>query len=152
MSAQDYQAGTDFFFECVAQVTEANLDNHHPEGWSARQVIHHMADSEVTSYVRLRRLIAEPEGSTIEGYDEAAWAANPVLGYQELPIETSLAAILAVRTASATLLHRITKSDLNRFGIHSESGHYTLAKWLEIYTSHPREHGDQLLRALQSQS
>ena len=147
-----YEQATHYFFSCVEQVDDSNLDNHHPDGWSARQVIHHMADSEVQSYARLRRLLAEPEGSIIQGYDEAAWAQCQVLGYEELPIQPSLDAIRAVRNSSHIILTRLTESDLNRFGTHTESGPYTVSDWLRIYTEHPREHGDQLLRALQSQS
>jgi hypothetical protein len=143
-----YLEATKFFFECVAKTTSDNLDNHHPEGWSARQVIHHMADSEAQSYVRLRRLLAEPAGSVIQGYDEAAWAECVSLGYATLPIESALEVIAAVRASSALVLEQVTDEDLTRFGTHTESGHYTLADWLEIYTRHPREHGDQLLRAI----
>jgi hypothetical protein len=143
-----YVEATKYFFDCVAKTTSDNLDSHHPEGWSARQVIHHMADSEAQSYVRLRRLLAEPAGSVIQGYDEAAWAESLSLGYATLPIESALAVIAAVRASLALVLEQVTDVDLTRFGTHTESGRYTLADWLEIYTRHPREHGDQLLRAL----
>jgi len=143
-----YLEATKFFFECVAKTTSDNLDNHHPEGWSARQVIHHMADSEAQSYVRLRRLLAEPAGSLIQGYDEAAWAECVSLGYAHLPIESALEVIAAVRASSALILEQVTDVDLTRFGTHTESGRYTLADWIDIYTQHPHEHGDQLLRAL----
>ena len=145
----DYLKATEYFFECVEKLNDANLDSHHIDGWSARQVIHHMADSETQSYVRLRRLLAEPAGSEIQGYDEGAWAECASLGYQVLPIEPALAVIGSVRASSHLILTRLTEADLSRFGTHTESGHYTLADWLEIYTRHPREHGDQMLRALE---
>ncbi|NBU31644.1 MAG: hypothetical protein EBS36_00515 [Actinobacteria bacterium] len=144
----NYDASTKYFFACVSKVTSENMDNRHPTGWSARQVIHHMADSETQSYVRLRRLLAEPEGSVIQGYDESAWAECSSLGYETLEIEPSLAVIAAVRSSTSKILELLSDDQLNRFGIHTESGRYSLADWLEIYTRHPREHGDQLLRAL----
>ena len=49
----------------------------------------------------LRRLLAEPAGSLIQGYDEAAWARCHALGYEELPVENSLRVIAAVRAASS---------------------------------------------------
>jgi DinB superfamily len=107
-----------------------------------------MADSEAQSYVRLRRLLAEPAGSVIQGYDEAAWAECVSLGYTLLPIESAIEVIAAVRASSALVLEQVTDDDLTRFGTHTESGHYTLADWVDIYTRHPHEHGDQLLRAL----
>jgi len=144
-----YDASTEYFFECVSKVTDENLDNRDPDGWSARQVIHHMADSETQSYVRLRRLLAEPLGSEIQGYDESAWAECESLGYEHLEIEPSLAVIAAVRSSTSKILERLTDAQLELFGIHTESGRYTLADWLEIYTRHPIEHGDQLLQALE---
>ena len=146
-----YDAATKYFFECVAQVTDQSLDNRHESGWSARQVIHHMADSETQSYVRLRRLLAEPEGSVIQGYDEAAWAGCQNLGYETFDVEPSLAVIAAVRTSTSKILERLNEDHLKLFGNHTESGLYSLSTWLEIYTRHPREHGYQLLRALQRQ-
>ncbi|NBX71018.1 MAG: hypothetical protein EBQ98_03830 [Actinobacteria bacterium] len=144
-----YDASTKYFFECVSKVTDENLDNRDPDGWSARQVIHHMADSETQSYVRLRRLLAEPLGSEIQGYDESAWAECESLGYEHLEIEPSLAVIAAVRSSTSKILELLTDAQLELFGIHTESGRYTLADWLEIYTRHPIEHGDQLLQALE---
>ena len=78
----DYRAATDAFMNEASRVPASLLDRHRPDGWCARQVIHHMADSETQSYVRLRRLVAEPAGSIIQGYDEGAWAQNPILGYK----------------------------------------------------------------------
>lgn len=144
-----YDESTRYFFDCAAKVTDSNLDNRHPNGWSARQVIHHLADSEVQSYVRLRRLLAEPEGSVIQGYDESAWAESPSLAYETLPIDSSLATIAAVRASTSKILELVTPGHLELFGTHTESGKYSVADWLEIYTRHPIEHGDQLIRALE---
>ncbi len=63
-----------------------------------------MADSEAQSYARLRRLISEAPGSSIQGCDEAAWADNATLGYTSLAINTSLAVVAAVRAASLITL------------------------------------------------
>jgi hypothetical protein len=147
-----YLEGTRLVERLVAGLAPGDLDRHAPGSWSARQVIHHLADSEAQSYVRLRRLLAEPAGSLIQGYDEAAWAAEPLLGYEELPIEAPLAVFSAVRDASATLLDRIGDTDVERWGTHSESGRYSLARWLELYTRHPFDHGDQLERAVRGEA
>jgi hypothetical protein len=69
-----YSMATSQFLHDATVVNDDNLDRHVEGGWSARQVIHHIADSEAQSYARLRRLLAEPAGSVIQGYDEAAWA------------------------------------------------------------------------------
>lgn len=145
-----YDEATTTFLDALALVTEATIDRRQPDGWSARQVVHHMADSEAQSYARLRRLLAEPAGSLIAGYDEGAWAENVTLGYNELPIDASVAVVKAVRAASSLLVHRLTASDLLRAGTHSESGAYTVDDWLTIYTQHPLDHAAQLLEALRA--
>lgn len=143
-----YAAATARFLAAVDATPEDLLDAHGEGGWSARQVVHHVADSEVQSYARLRRLLAEPAGSTIEGYDEAAWAEAPVLGYEALPIAPSIAVVRAVRAASLVVLARLGLEDLERFGTHTESGTYTVDDWVRIYTAHPVEHADQLERSV----
>lgn len=148
--AEEYASATKFFLDCAGTVTTSTIDVRHPNGWSARQVIHHVADSEAQSYARLRRLLAEPS-PVIQGYDEAAWAQSPVLGYSELPTDNALAVFTAVRAASLDLIRRLRHEDLDTAGMHTESGPYTVATWLANYSRHPVEHGEQLLRALRAE-
>jgi hypothetical protein len=143
-----YSMATSQFLHDATIVNDDNLDRHVDGGWSARQVIHHVADSEAQSYARLRRLLAEPPGSVIQGYDEAAWAECEQLGYTVLPITHSLEVFTAVRLASLDVLGRLREADLECHGEHSESGRYTLATWLEIYTQHPHAHAAQLIEAV----
>lgn len=146
-----YQSATQYFSNLAAGTPVKLLDVRHENGWSARQVIHHMADSEAQSYARLRRLVAEPEGSIIQGYDEAAWAQCKELGYVDAPVGNSIAVFVAVRASSFDLLQRLSEDDLQKFGTHSESGKFTIDKWLDSYTQHPHDHGDQLVRATKGQ-
>jgi hypothetical protein len=142
--AKDYEAATKSFLDAVASFPKVDLDKAKKDGWNARQIIHHLADSESQSCARLRRLIAEP-GTTIQGYDENKWAGSDVLGYKELPIESSLALFKASREASLTIIKRLTPELLNNTGTHTESGEYTVKKWLDGYTRHPKDHAEQLL-------
>ena len=142
-SIDQYRQATDLFIVTASGLTASDLDAPRENGWTARQVIHHVADSEAQSYARLRRLIAEP-GTVIQGYDEALWGENVTLGYQELPIENSLAVFSAVRASSLDILKRLTVSQLQNSGVHSESGEYTLEKWLATYIKHPIEHAQQM--------
>ena len=144
----DYAAATVAFLDAVTAITADNIDRHVTDGWSARQIVHHVADSETQSYSRLRRILAEPDGSLIQGYDEAAWAECATLGYRELAIEHSLSVFTAVRQASLDVLARVGDGDFERTAHHSESGPYTLATWVDVYTRHPREHAEQLLHAI----
>ena len=146
-----YQAATNAFEDQVAAFDHLKLDAKHPEGWSPRQVIHHLADSEAQSYARLRRLVAEPAGSIIQGYDEGAWAAAPQLGYETDEVETPMAIFLAVRAGSLNVLRHLTEGDLARFGEHSERGTFTVDDWLRIYAKHPTDHGGQLAKALRGE-
>ena len=128
----------------LAGATVADLDRPGPDGgWSARQVAHHLADSEATAFVRLRRLIAEDE-PVIAGYDEPEYARR--LHYDR-PIASSLAVLAAVRAASLELLESLTPDEWERRGTHSESGAYSVADWLEIYAEHAHGHADQIRAA-----
>ena len=146
--ASAYEASTKEFLTLADSVRFDQLDHRESSEWSARQIIHHMSDSEAQSYARIRRLVAEPEGSVIQGYDEAAWAECSALGYEELPIANALLVISAVRTSSLDLIRRLTLADLERTGEHTESGPYTVRKWLDLYTAHASDHAAQLRRAL----
>jgi len=151
-AAAAYEAATQYFLNLARAVTPEVIDVHAENEWSARQCIHHMADSEAQSYARLRRLVAEPEGSIIQGYDESAWANEPKLAYADGDVTNSIAVFAAVRAASLDLVKRLDESDLEKFGEHTESGKYTIAKWLETYTRHPYDHGDQMVRATKGQA
>ena len=145
--AEQYKSATDQFLNLVTTLEEEDLDTSDSEGWTPRQVIHHVADSEVQSYARLRRLIAEP-GTLIQGYDESKWAENSSLNYRNADIASSLAVFKAVRQSSYELLKRISESELNNKGTHSESGEYSVRSWIETYTNHPREHAEQIVRQM----
>jgi hypothetical protein len=142
-----FRAATDALLDLAESLGEADLDRTPPEpdGWTPRMVLHHLADSETNSYVRLRRLLAEPPGTVIQGYDEAQWAQ--VLHYDR-PVAASLAVVRAVREASAELLDTLVPADLSRQGIHTESGSYSLSDWLETYIAHPMDHAAQIRAAL----
>jgi hypothetical protein len=150
--AAAYESATQYFLNLARGVTKDQLDIKDPEGWSARQIIHHLADSETQSYSRLRRMVAEPEGSVLQGYDENLWAVAPQLGYESAPVETSIAIFASVRAGSLDIIKRLNESDLEKAGMHSEIGHYTIARWLSGYTNHPKDHSDQLVRAVKGQN
>jgi len=151
MSIQDlaeaYQLSTNEFLQLVNSLAPSDLDRSDAEGWTPRQVIHHVADSEAQSYARLRRLIAEP-GTIIQGYDEGKWASNPTLGYSESEVTAAIDVFTAVRNASYQLILRLTKSELENSGTHSESGEYSVRTWLETYTNHPKDHAQQIREQL----
>ena len=139
-----YRAGTGLVVAALEGVTDADLDARtSPDDWSAREVVHHLADSETTSGIRLRRLLVEDE-PVIAAYDEGAWARR--LHYDR-PVETSLALFTSVRAASASLLERLDDADFDRAGTHEEDGRYGVARWLEIYAAHTEDHAAQIRKA-----
>src|SRR5437763_10922977 len=140
---QQYTLGHGVVVEALAGITPAELDARH-DGWSPREVVHHLADSEMTSAIRLRRLLAE-DHPLIGGYDEATFAR--VLGYAERPIDAALDAFSAARRTTAEILARMTDADWAREGTHSESGRYTAEDWLQIYAAHGHDHADQIRTA-----
>ena len=145
--AADYQAATREFLTLAKSLSESDYDRSDAEGWTPRQVIHHVADSEAQSYARLRRLIAEP-GTIIQGYDEGMWAMSSTLGYTEAPVESAIAVFSAVREASYLLILRLDESQLDNKGTHSESGEYSIRDWIRSYTNHPTDHANQIREQL----
>ncbi|MEX0782023.1 MAG: DinB family protein [Dehalococcoidia bacterium] len=139
-----YRQGHEAVTDALAGITEAELDAPSPDGWTARMVAHHLADSEMTSAIRLRRLIAE-DNPTIHGYDEELFAR--VLCYDRRPIEPSLAALKAARETTVSILEHLTDEQWARTGTHTESGSYGVETWLEIYAAHAHDHADQIRRA-----
>jgi hypothetical protein len=114
-----------------------------PEKWTAREIVHHLADSEMTSAIRLRLLVAE-ENATIRAYDEKSFAAR--LHYDR-PIASSLLAFQAARLATGDLLDKMTDAEFAKTGTHPEHGAYGVERWLEIYAEHAHKHADQIRRA-----
>lgn len=112
-----------------------------PSEWSAHDIVCHCADSETNAYARIRFLVAEKE-PTIVGYDQDRWAR--VFDYHSLPLEPALAVVDAVRASTTALLRRLPGDAWERFGRHTESGHYTAEDWLRIYAGHLEGHARQI--------
>lgn len=139
-----YEAGYDEVVKAIEGATDADLDvREGPGEWSPRQVIHHLADSEMTSAIRIRRLLVE-DRPVIQGYDQEAFAN---LLHYDRPIEASLAAFKAARESTAQILHRMSEDDWRREGTHSETGAFGVVEWMRAYGVHAHEHADQIRRA-----
>ena len=133
----------------VAGLNDAQLDTPYREdGWTLRQVVHHVADSHINAYVRFKLALTE-EWPTVKTYDEAAWAG---LSDSKLPIADSLALIGALHARWATLLESLSAGDFERGYNHPQMGRQDLAAVLAIYEWHSRHHTAHItgLRARQS--
>ena len=124
-----YRAGDQQVRLALEGCTREELDRRpRPGAWTAREIVHHLGDSEMTSAIRLRRLIAE-DGPLIQGYDQDDYSRRL---FYDRPIEASLAAFKAARESTAEILERLTGDEWDRQGTHSESGAYSVTRWLEI--------------------
>ena len=139
-----YRDGYRAVVEALHNATEAELDaKPAPDKWSAREIVHHLADSEMTAAIRLRLLLTV-DRPTIYGYDQDEFARR--LHYDR-PHAASLEAFRYARECTAPLLERLTEAEWLREGTHSESGHYSVEKWLEIYSRHAHQHARQIVVA-----
>ena len=140
-----YREGPAEVDRALEGITDAELDYRIAEGeWTPREVVHHLADSEMTSAIRIRRLIAE-EQPLIAGYDQEEFARRL---YYTRPIGGSLAALAGARASTAAFLDEFQERDWARFGTHSEfPGPFTVIGWLEYYAEHAHDHADQIRRS-----
>jgi hypothetical protein len=139
-----YRDGYSAIAEALLKITPEELDARPaPNRWTAREIVHHLADSETTSAIRLRRLLAE-DHPQIQAYDQEEYARR--LHY-ERPHESSLELFRYARMATAELLECLQPADWLREGTHSESGRYTVETWLRIYAEHAHRHARQILEA-----
>jgi len=136
-----YKDGYRVVAETLVKITPEELDaTPAPGKWSARQIIHHLADSEMTAAVRFRLLLAEDKPA-IKGYDQDRFADR--LHY-ERSHEGSLELFRAARASTAELMGCLTEADWLREGTHSEVGRFGMDTWLRIYAAHAHRHADQI--------
>ena len=139
---REYKNGCRQVDDALKGISEQELDFHRTSGkWSAREIVHHLADSEMTSAIRLRKLLVEMN-PYIQAYDQDEFAKR--LQYSKLPIEPAIKAFEAARETTAEILDRMTEDDWKRAGEHSDMGPYSAETWLEIYAAHARNHADQI--------
>lgn len=107
-----------------------------PGGWTVRQVVHHVADSHMNAFVRVRLALTE-DWPTIKPYDEAAWAE---LHDALAPVEWSLELIESLHARWVMLLQSLTELQFERGFVHPESGRTTVAMSTLVYAWHSRHH------------
>jgi hypothetical protein len=139
---EQYKDGYRVVAEALAGATDDELDvSPAPGKWTAREIVHHLGDSEMNGAIRLRLLVAMPNPQIL-GYDQDEFARK--LYYKDRPIEPSLDAFNAARRSSAQILERLTETEWLREGTHSETGRYTIERWLGIYAEHAHKHAQQI--------
>jgi hypothetical protein len=122
----------------VQGLSPAQLDTpYRPGGWSVRQVVHHLPDSHLNSYVRFKLALTEDE-PTIKPYAEDRWAE--LADTKATPIETSLALLESLHVRWVALLQALTPEQWKRNFRHPELGLMSLEKTLALYAWHGHHH------------
>ena len=139
-----YKDGYRAVSDALVKVTPEELDaSPAPGKWTVRQIVHHLADSEMIAAVRFRMLLAD-EHPAIKGYSQDVYAGR--LHY-ERPHEASVELFRAARASTAELMGCLTEREWLREGTHSEVGRFGLDTWLRIYAPHAHKHADQIRQA-----
>ena len=123
--------------DAVNGLSEEQIDTPYREGgWTVRQVVHHVADSHINAYVRLKLALTE-DSPAIKAYDEKLWAELPD---SRLSIEVSLALLDALHARWGVLLRSLKQASFERTWIHPEHGVRTLDFLVQLYAWHSRHH------------
>lgn len=119
-------------------LTDAQLDTpYRPGGWTVRQLAHHVPDSHLNMYIRLKWTLTE-ERPTIKPYDEVAWAE--LEDSRSTPIEVSLHLLESVHARADRLFRAMSDGDFERRYVHPESGEHSLHHLVGMYAWHGRHH------------
>lgn len=131
------EAAPERFRAAVRGLSEEQLDTpYRPEGWTVRQVCHHMADSHMNSFLRFRWALTE-DNPVIKTYDEAKWALLPD---STMPAETSLCLLSCLHERFVAMLRGMSGADFARTFQHPKMGPMALETNLALYAWHSRHH------------
>jgi hypothetical protein len=124
--------------DAVQDLSDAQLDTpYRPDGWTVRQVVHHLADSHMHWYIRTRLALTEKEPA-IKAYDENRWAS--LTDARSGPLEPSLTLLDGLHARMGLLLKSMTPEDWTKKFIHSERGTVVLDINVPVYAWHGRHH------------
>jgi hypothetical protein len=135
---EDIAAAPQHLRKAIAGLAESQLDTPYRDGgWTVRQVVHHLPDSHMNSYIRLKFAFTEHE-PTIKPYDEVVWAnlADAKTG----PIDPSLNLLDGLHYRLAMFLRSLSETDVMRKFTHPEIGIVTIDRSIATYAWHSRHH------------
>ena len=132
--------------ERVSGLTDAQLTTHfQADEWTVAQNVHHLADSHMNSFIRMRLILTE-DHPTLKPYDQDLWAELADSG--TTAIEESLGLLDGLHARWVRLFESLDEAAWRRSGLHPESGEMTIEDILRIYAVHGQGHIDQISRAL----
>jgi hypothetical protein len=124
--------------DAVAGLSQQQFDTpYRPDGWTVRQVVHHVPDSHMNAYVRFKLALTEND-PTIKPYEEALWAN--LQDSRDTPVEISLTLLEALHHRWGVLLRSLRPEDFSRRLRHPEIGMMTLDSMVGMYAWHGRHH------------
>jgi hypothetical protein len=127
----------------VHGLNESQLNTPYRDGgWTVRQVVHHLADSHMNAYIRMKLILTE-DNPPLKGYDQEKWAE--LADVAGVPVEESLSLLRSLHRRWARLLESIPDPAWSRTGLHSESGIMSLDDLLTTYARHGENHVRQIL-------
>ena len=122
----------------VKGLKDNQLDTPYREGgWTVRQVVHHLADSHMNAFVRMKLVLTEDTPS-FKTYEQEEWAK--LVDTAKLPVESSLMILKGLHERWVQLLEGLSPAAWKRTGIHPERGVMTLEELLSIYADHGEKH------------
>lgn len=124
--------------KAVQGLSDAQLDTpYRPGGWTVRQVVHHVADSHINAYVRLRLALTE-EAPTVRPYEEGRWAE--LEDARAAPVEVSLRLLDALHERWVRLLRAVPASAMRRPLHHPDHGQLAVSFLVQMYAWHGQHH------------
>jgi len=122
----------------AAQLTPELLNrSYRPEGWNTQQIIHHLADSHINAFIRLKLTLTQ-DTPTINPYNQDAWA---IMADAKLPIEPSLNIIENIHKRMVTVIKAMSKEDFKKTYYHPEyKKKIELDEFVALYAWHGKQH------------
>jgi uncharacterized damage-inducible protein DinB len=128
----------------VDGLTDDKLDTpYRPGGWTVRQVVHHVADSHLNMYIRVKLALTE-DNPTIKPYDQDAWVK--LADVREVPVDVSIGMFEALQRRVIAVLDAATVEERRRGLIHPENGRMTIEQLMSLYAWHGDHHVAHIMR------
>jgi uncharacterized damage-inducible protein DinB len=124
--------------DAVAGLSDSQLDTPYRDGgWTVRQVVHHLADSHMNAYIRIRLAVTE-DNPTVKPYNEKRW--SELVDSRTAPIALSMAIVQALHARWVMMMRSFSSEDFVRPLQHPEAGRMDVDRLLQLYAWHGRHH------------
>jgi uncharacterized damage-inducible protein DinB len=126
----------------IAGLSDEQLNTPYRDGgWNPRQIVHHIADSHINAFVRMKLILTE-DNPKLKTYDQDLWAR---MNDYSRDIAPSIAIVSGVQERMANLLEDASETDLSKTADHPDNGLMSLQNLLDLYAEHGKNHVNQIL-------